>query len=371
MPHPKRCLVTGGAGFVGSALSRLLLGETDAAVLVVDRLTYAGTPCSLKEVGLDPATLVSSNPRLSFLNADVCDSAAMNCAFASFRPDSVFHLAAESHVDRSIDAPDAFIRTNVAGTAALLQAALAFWRGLDDAARSAFRFLHVSTDEVYGSLGKDGLFTESSPYAPRSPYAASKAASDHLVRAWRHTYGLPTIVTNCSNNYGPRQFPEKLIPLAILNCLESKPVSIYGSGENVRDWLFVEDHARALLRVCECGSPGQTYNIGGRCERTNVQTIAAVCATLDELRPRRDGAGYASLVTHVADRPGHDMRYAIDPGKISRELGWRPQTDFDTGIRKTVKWYLENEWWWRPLRENVYHGQRIGRGRSPMRTDVR
>ncbi len=363
-------MVTGGAGFIGSALVRLLVKETGADVLVVDKLTYAGVPESLKEAGLDPVTLASSNPRLSFLRADICDAAAMDAAFAGFRPDTVFHLAAESHVDRSIDGPGEFIRTNVVGTATLLQAALGYWRALPDGAggaspgqatRETFRFQHISTDEVYGSLGETGFFTEKTPYSPHSPYSASKAASDHLVRAWHDTYGLPTLITNCSNNYGPYHFPEKLIPLVILNCLDGRPLPVYGRGANVRDWLYVEDHARALMLVNEKGVPGETYNVGGHNERTNLEVVKAVCAILDELRPRASGR-YEDLIEYVADRPGHDLRYAIDPAKLMSELGWRPRENFETGIRRTVQWYLDNEWWWRPIHDKKYSGQRLGRG---------
>lgn len=370
--YAKRCLVTGAAGFIGSALVRLLLTETEATVLVVDKLTYAGVPTSLKEVGLDPVTLRSANPRLSFLKADICDAAAMDAAFASFRPDTVFHLAAESHVDRSIDGPGAFIQTNVVGTATLLQAALKYWSALGDAAKAAFRFQHISTDEVYGSLGATGFFTETTPYAPHSPYSASKAASDHLVRAWHDTYGLPTLVTNCSNNYGPYHFPEKLIPLVILNGLAGRPLPVYGTGANVRDWLYVDDHARALLLVNTRGTPGATYNVGGHNERTNLDVVRTICAILDEVRPVADNPAvaprasvrtYADLITYVADRPGHDLRYAIDPSKLMNELGWRPRENFETGIRKTVQWYLDNDWWWRPIHEQRYAGQRLGTGR--------
>ena len=280
----KRCIVTGGAGFIGSQLVRLLIKETEAHVLVVDKLTYAGVPESLKEVGLDPATLGSSNSRLAFLKADICDQEAMDKAFADFKPDTIFHLAAESHVDRSIDGPGEFIRTNIVGTATLLQTALAYWREHKD-----FVFQHISTDEVYGALGEEGYFTEDTPYSPHSPYSASKASSDHLVRAWHDTYGLPTLITNCSNNYGPYHFPEKLIPLVILNCLALKPLPVYGKGANVRDWLYVEDHARALLLVNEKGAPGETYNVGGHNERTNLEVVRTVCAILDDLRPRADG----------------------------------------------------------------------------------
>ena len=358
----KKCIVTGGAGFIGSALVRLLLKETEASVLVVDKLTYAGVPESLKEVGLIPETLASTNPRLKFLKADICDAAAMDKAFADFQPDTIFHLAAESHVDRSIDGPGEFIRTNITGTATLLQAALTYWRKLDEKARGNFRFQHISTDEVYGTLGETGYFTEKTPYSPHSPYSASKASSDHLVRAWHDTYGLPTLITNCSNNYGPYHFPEKLIPLIILNALDGKPLPVYGKGANVRDWLFVEDHARALLLVNEKGSSGETYNVGGHNERTNLEVVQTVCAVLDELKPRNSGK-YADLITYVADRPGHDLRYAIDPAKLMTELGWKPRENFDTGLRRTVQWYLENEWWWEPIRANRYAGQRLGEGK--------
>ena len=363
MNYSKRCIVTGAAGFIGSDLARLLLKEPDATVLVVDKLTYAGVPESLQEVGLDPKTLTSFNPRLSFLKADICDAAAMDRAFVEFKPDTIFHLAAESHVDRSIDGPGEFIRTNVTGTATLLQAALAYWRTLDDAGKTAFRFQHISTDEVYGTLGDTGFFTEKTPYSPHSPYSASKAASDHLVRAWHDTYGIPTLITNCSNNYGPYHFPEKLIPLIILNCLDGKPLPVYGKGANVRDWLYVEDHARALLLVNEKGVPGETYNVGGHNERTNLSVVKTVCAILDDLKPRTDGTKYGSLITFVADRPGHDLRYAIDPAKLMTELGWKPRENFETGIRKTVQWYLDNEWWWGPIHRGRYAGERLGTGK--------
>ena len=362
MSYSKRCIVTGAAGFIGSALARLLLKETQAHVLVVDKLTYAGVPESLKEVGLDPETLTSSNSRLSFLRADICDQAVIDRAFEEFKPDTIFHLAAESHVDRSIDGPGEFIKTNVMGTATLLQAALKYWKTLGGEAQKTFRFQHISTDEVYGSLGGTGLFTEKTPYAPHSPYSASKASSDHLVRAWHDTYGMPTLITNCSNNYGPYHFPEKLIPLIILNCIDGKPLPVYGKGANVRDWLYVDDHARALLLVNEKGIPGETYNVGGHNERTNLDVVKTVCAILDELLPRADGSKYESLITYVADRPGHDLRYAIDPSKLMNELGWKPQENFDSGIRRTVQWYLANEWWWKPIHEKKYSGQRLGRG---------
>ena len=372
----KRCIVTGAAGFIGSALARVLLKETDATVLVVDKLTYAGVPESLQEVGLNPETDIltdisaatfAESRRLYFFKADICDQAKMDLAFELFKPDTIFHLAAESHVDRSIDGPGEFIRTNVTGTATLLQAALKYWKTLPETAasglsRQSFVFQHISTDEVYGTLGETGFFTEKTPYSPHSPYSASKASSDHLVRAWHDTYGLPTLITNCSNNYGPYHFPEKLIPLVILNCLDGKPLPVYGKGANVRDWLFVEDHARALMLVNEKGVPGETYNVGGHNERTNLEVVKTICAIMDELRPRADGAKYESLITYVTDRPGHDLRYAIDPTKLMTELGWKPRENFTTGIRKTVQWYLDNEWWWKPIHEGRYSGQRLGRG---------
>ena len=352
----KRVIVTGAAGFIGSALVRLLIKETDYEVLVIDKLTYAGVPESLKEAGLDPLTLESSEPRLRFLKADICDQEAMDRAFDEFKPDTIFHLAAESHVDRSIDGPGEFIRTNVVGTATLLQSALKAYRGNPE-----FVFQHISTDEVYGSLGETGFFTEKTPYSPHSPYSASKASSDHLVRAWHDTYGLPIRITNCSNNYGPYHFPEKLIPLVILNCLDGKPLPVYGKGANVRDWLFVEDHARALLLVNEKGGNGETYNVGGHNERTNLEVVKTICSIMDEFKPRSDGSKYESLITYVTDRPGHDLRYAIDPTKLMTELGWKPRENFETGISRTVKWYLYNEWWWKPIHEGRYAGQRLGK----------
>lgn len=339
----RRCIVTGGCGFIGSALVRHLCRE-GRDVLVVDKLTYAGCRDSLKE----------AEGRYSFLQADICDLPAMERAFAQFRPDTVFHLAAESHVDRSIDNPGEFVRTNVDGTVSLLTASRKWHQS-----NPKFTFQHISTDEVYGSLGKEGFFTETSPYAPHSPYSASKAASDHFVRAWRDTYALPVLITNCSNNYGPYHFPEKLIPLIILNCLESKPLPVYGDGANVRDWLYVEDHVKALCLVNELGENGETYNVGGHNERTNLEVVTAVASILDEMRPRPDGS-YRDLITFVKDRPGHDLRYAIDPSKLVNSLGWKPEESFDSGIAKTVKWYLENEWWWRPIREGRYSGGRLG-----------
>jgi dTDP-glucose 4,6-dehydratase len=347
-----RILVTGGAGFIGSALVRGLIKDTPHSVLNVDKLTYAGNLRSLDSV--------ESDPRYRFLCADVCDTAAMRAALADFRPDVVTHLAAESHVDRSIDGPADFIQTNIVGTFALLGECLEYWRGLEGPAKARFRFHHISTDEVFGALGADGFFTEGTAYDPRSPYSASKASSDHLVRAWRHTYGLPVIVTNCSNNYGPHHFPEKLIPLVIIKCLAGEPLPVYGQGQNVRDWLFVDDHVRALIRVFEAGTPGETYVVGGRAERTNIDVVRDICACLDRIRPRADGRPYSEQITFVADRPGHDHRYAIDPSKLERELGWSPQESFSTGIEKTVRWYLDNEAWWRPILAGAYQGQRLG-----------
>jgi len=333
-------LLTGGAGFIGSALVRELLARGDE-VLVVDKLTYAGVEASLDEVALHPG--------FRFLKADICDASAMAGAFHDFKPDRVAHLAAETHVDRSIDGPAVFIQTNVVGTQVLLDQALAYWRGLTGAARDGFRFLHVSTDEVFGSLGAGGRFDETTPYDPRSPYSASKAASDHLVRAWGQTFGLPVLISNCSNNYGPRQFPEKLIPTLILRALSGESLPIYGDGLNVRDWLFVEDHARALALMLQAAEPGRTYCVGGDAERTNLQIAERVCEALDRLRPRADGAPHRSAIRLVEDRPGHDRRYAVDAGSIRRELGWRPQGAMEDGVAQTVAWYLQNEGWWSPL----------------------
>ena len=344
-----RVIVTGGAGFIGSALVRYLVLEKGYEVLTMDALTYAGCEASLKAV--------ESRANHRFLKADIRDCAAMGEAITSFRPDRVMHLAAESHVDRSITGAADFIQTNVVGTFTLLEAARTYWSGLAKKAKHAFRFLHVSTDEVYGSLGEEGLFEERTPYDPSSPYSASKAASDHLAKAWARTYGLPVVVSNCSNNYGPYHFPEKLIPLAILNALAGRALPVYGKGENVRDWLYVDDHARALDLIIEKGVPGETYNVGGRNERHNIDVVRRICAVLDELVPAetpREG-----LIQFVTDRPGHDARYAIDATRLETELGWRAQENFDSGIDKTVRWYLENEWWWRPLRDR-YDGQRLG-----------
>lgn len=351
----KKIIVTGGAGFIGSALIRYLVAGHLAEVLNLDKLTYAGNPESLKEV--------AGSPLYHFEKLDICDAEGVSKLFAEFQPDALIHLAAESHVDRSIDDPLAFIRTNITGTAALLQCALTYWQTLSDSRKAAFRFQHVSTDEVYGSLGRDGYFTEQTPYDPKSPYSASKASSDHLVRAWHHTFGLPVLISNCSNNYGPYHFPEKLIPLVILNALEGKSLPIYGKGDNIRDWLYVEDHAKALWLIQQKGIPGETYNIGGRNERTNLEVVRTICRILDELRPKKSGS-YEDQIDFVQDRPGHDLRYAIDPSKLRNTLGWVPETDFDSGIRKTVQWYLDNDWWWRPIRERKYAGERLGKGGS-------
>ncbi|WP_165322555.1 dTDP-glucose 4,6-dehydratase [Rhizorhabdus phycosphaerae] len=347
-----RILVTGGAGFIGSALIRHLIGETTHEVLNLDKLTYAGVLSSLAPVG--------NSPRYRFVQGDICDAELVRKLLAEFRPDVVAHLAAESHVDRSIDGPGAFIQTNVVGTYTLLDQTLAYWRGLDPEAREAFRFHHISTDEVFGSLGEEGLFTESTAYDPRSPYSASKAGSDHLVRAWGHTYGLPVLVTNCSNNYGPYHFPEKLIPLIIIRALAGEALPVYGDGSNIRDWLYVEDHARALRTVFECGAPGETYNVGGNSERRNIEVVRSICAALDRLHPRSDGHGYADQISFVADRPGHDRRYAIDASKIRNVLGWEPQVSFEEGIERTVRWYLENRPWWEDILAGRYATQRLG-----------
>jgi dTDP-glucose 4,6-dehydratase len=333
-----RVLVTGGAGFIGSALIRLLIAHSDHEVLNLDKLTYAGCLASLDEV--------AGHPRYGFVQADICDADAVADAIAGFRPQAIVHLAAESHVDRSLDGPAGFVDTNIVGTFTLLQQALAYHRTLAEDERQRFRFHHVSTDEVFGSLGDIGRFTEQSPYDPRSPYSASKAASDHLARAWHHSFGLPVLVTNCSNNYGPRQLPEKLIPLIILRAIAGRDLPVYGDGGNVRDWLHVDDHARALRRVFESGVPGETYNIGGDAERRNIDVVRAVCAALDAFRPRPDGRPYAEQISFVADRPGHDRRYAIDASKIHAALGWRAQESFDEGISATVRWYLDNPGWW-------------------------
>ena len=347
-----RIFVTGGAGFIGSALVRHLIADSDHEVLNFDKLTYAGVLASL-----DP---VADDPRYRFVRGDICDAAAVQAAIADFRPDVIAHLAAESHVDRSIDGPGEFIQTNIVGTFVMLQQALAYWRGLDDAGKAAFRFHHISTDEVFGSLGDEGYFTETTPYDPRSPYSASKASSDHLVRAWHETYGLPTLVTNCSNNYGPYHFPEKLIPLIIIRALAGEPLPVYGDGSNVRDWLYVEDHARALRRVFETGVSGETYNVGGNSERKNIDVVRTICETLDRESPRADGKPYAEQITHVTDRLGHDHRYAIDASKIRDTLGWEPQERFEQGIAKTVRWYLDNKGWWQAILDSRYDTERLG-----------
>lgn len=351
----KRILITGGAGFIGSALVRHVLTETPDSVAVVDKLTYAGNLSSLAPV--------ADSARFAFEQVDICDRAALDRVFAEYQPAMVMHLAAESHVDRSIDGPAAFIETNIVGTYNLLEAARHYWQSMEATAKAAFRFHHISTDEVFGDLhGTDDLFTETTPYAPSSPYSASKASSDHLVRAWLRTYGLPTIITNCSNNYGPYHFPEKLIPLIILNAVAGKPLPVYGDGAQIRDWLFVEDHARALYKVVTEGIVGETYNIGGHNERKNIEVVQTICELLEELVPNKpaDVQHYRDLITYVKDRPGHDMRYAIDAGKIERELGWRPQETFETGMRKTVSWYLNNESWWRSVQDGSYTGERLG-----------
>ena len=348
----KKILVTGGAGFIGSNFIQLALGQPGVQVLNLDKLTYAGN--------LDSLQTVAERPVYRFVRADICDPAAVAQTVAEFQPDAIVHFAAESHVDRSIDGPAAFIQTNIIGTFNLLEAARQYWKELPPERKEAFRFLHVSTDEVYGSLGATGLFTEDTPYAPNSPYSASKASSDHLVRAYHHTYGLPALTTNCSNNYGPYQFPEKLIPLMILNALGGKALPVYGDGMQVRDWLYVADHCRAILTVLDQGKPGETYNIGGHNEMPNIRIVEKICALLDELRPRADGQPYVGQITYVADRPGHDRRYAIDAGKIGRELGWQPQETFDTGIRKTVEWYLDNAAWCERVTSGKYRQERLG-----------
>ncbi|MBC2884674.1 dTDP-glucose 4,6-dehydratase [Ochrobactrum sp. CM-21-5] len=346
-------LVTGGAGFIGSAVCRHLADDPKANVFNLDKLTYAGNLASLRQI--------ENHPNYSFLQADICDDTGVLEILRTNKIDVIMHLAAESHVDRSIDGPGAFIETNIVGTFRLLNAALAYWRELPGPRKSAFRFHHISTDEVFGDLPFDsGIFTEETPYQPSSPYSASKAASDHLVRAWHETYGLPVVLSNCSNNYGPYHFPEKLIPLVILNALDQKPLPIYGAGTNVRDWLYVEDHARALALVATTGKLGESYNIGGRAERTNLNVVETICAILDKKRPRANGKSYADLITFVTDRPGHDRRYAIDASKIERELGWKPQETFETGLEKTIQWYFDNAWWWEPIRSGTYAGERLG-----------
>ena len=348
-----KVIVTGGAGFIGSAVIRHIIENTDDQVLNVDKLTYAGNLESLIDV--------KNDSKYNFKQIDICDAIAIEQAFNDFKPDLIMHLAAESHVDRSIDGPAEFIHTNIVGTYTLLEAARKYWQKLDDDKKTAFRFHHISTDEVYGDLeGTTDLFTETTPYAPSSPYSASKASSDHLVRAWHRTYGLPVIVTNCSNNYGPYHFPEKLIPLVILNALDGKDLPIYGKGNQVRDWLYVEDHARALYKVVTEGTIGETYNIGGHNEKQNIEVVKAICQILDELKPQSNGEPYESLITFVKDRPGHDLRYAIDATKIKENLGWTPEETFDSGIRKTVEWYLNNLEWCRRVQDGSYQRERLG-----------
>lgn len=349
-------LITGGAGFIGSAVVRQYIGETNETIVNLDKLTYAG---NLESLGA-----AREDPRHVFEQADILDAAALARIFAEHRPRAVMHLAAESHVDRSIDGPAEFIETNIVGTSTLLEAARQYWDGLEGAEREAFRFHHVSTDEVYGTLGPEGLFTEETPYSPNSPYSASKASSDHLVRAWHETYGLPVVITNCSNNYGPCQFPEKLIPVLILKALVGEKLPIYGKGENIRDWLYVEDHAAALRLVLEKGRVGETYNIGGRAERTNIDVARAVCTILDELLPDSSHRPHENLITFVADRPGHDLRYAIDSNKIERELGWSQTESFESGLKRTIAWYLENRTWWQRILSGDYQVERIGLGKE-------
>ena len=350
-----KILVTGGAGFIGSALIRYLINDTEHSVLNLDKLTYAGN--------LESLVSVSDSERYQFAKVDICDAVAVQNVIDNFQPDFLMHLAAESHVDRSIDGPAEFIQTNVVGTQVLLEAARCYWNTLPESAQKSFRFHHISTDEVYGDLeGPEDLFTETTPYAPSSPYSASKAASDHLVRAWNRTYGLPIVITNCSNNYGPYHFPEKLVPLIILNALEGKPLPIYGKGDQIRDWLFVEDHARALYKVVTEGSVGETYNIGGHNEKQNIDVVKTICSLLDELVPSKlEGvSNYAKLITYVTDRPGHDVRYAIDASKIQKDLNWTPIETFESGIRKTVQWYLDNMPWANRVQDGSYARERLG-----------
>ncbi|MEM7491956.1 MAG: dTDP-glucose 4,6-dehydratase [Pseudomonadota bacterium] len=346
-----KIIVTGGAGFIGSAVCRYLINETEHSVINVDKLTYAANLASLKSI--------EDSSRYTLEKVDIADRDAINSVFERHRPQAVMHLAAESHVDRSITGAGEFIRTNIFGTFALLEAARVFWAELPDADKRDFRFLHVSTDEVYGSLGAEGLFEETNPYDPSSPYSASKAASDHLLTAWHRTYDFPGLISNCSNNYGPYHFPEKLIPLVILNALDGRELPIYGDGSNVRDWLYVEDHARALYTIMREGRLGEKYNVGGRNERTNLQVVHGICDLLDDIRPK-DRGSYRDQITFVTDRPGHDARYAIDATKLENELGWKAQENFDTGLRKTVEWYLTHDDWWKPLREKTYKGERLG-----------
>lgn len=357
-----KIILTGGAGFIGSAVVRHIIGETQASVVNVDKLTYAGNLASVASV--------ADNARYCFEQVDICNSTELERVFAQHQPDVVMHLAAESHVDRSIDGPAAFIETNIVGTYTLLEVARSYWNGLEAERKAAFRFHHISTDEVFGDLhGTDDLFTETTPYAPSSPYSASKASSDHLVRAWHRTYGLPVLVTNCSNNYGPYHFPEKLIPLIILNALAGKPLPVYGKGNQIRDWLYVEDHARALYKVVTEGKVGETYNIGGHNEKHNIDVVNAICELMDELAPMHErghpiNTQHSTLITYVKDRPGHDLRYAIDASKIARELGWKPEETFESGLRKTVQWFLANRDWWQAVLDGSYTMERLGQGSS-------
>ena len=350
----KTYIVTGGAGFIGSAVVRMIIESSDDTVVNVDKLTYAGN--------LDSLQSVAENPRYHFVQADICDSQMMTEVFSTHQPDAIMHLAAESHVDRSIDGPGDFIQTNIIGTYNLLEVARVYWNGLQGDKKDAFRFHHVSTDEVYGSLGDEGMFQETTPYDPSSPYSASKASSDHLVRAWYRTYGLPVVLTNCSNNYGPYQYPEKLIPLMLQKARSGEALPVYGTGENIRDWLYVDDHARALLLVMKKGKKGETYNIGGHNEVTNIDVVRTLCAILDDREPAKDGRPYAERISFVADRPGHDMRYAIDASKIQRDLGWTPEETFETGLAKTVDWYLGNQQWVDRVLDGSYMGERLGAG---------
>jgi len=355
-----KILVTGGCGFIGSNFVHQQINNTDNTILNFDNLTYAGNPDNLASI--------EEHPRYSFVKGDICDTALVANTISEFQPDAIVHFAAESHVDRSIDGPMAFVKTNVIGTAVLLGASLKYWQGRwkkeEDRSQKSedngFRFLHVSTDEVYGSLGDEGFFTESTAYDPSSPYSASKAGSDHLVRAWHRTYGFPALITNCSNNYGPYQFPEKLTPLMIANCVDEKPLPVYGKGLNIRDWLFVEDHCDAIYEVLQNGNIGDTYNIGGRNEIKNIDIVNNICSILDELKPRSNGQSYSELITYVTDRPGHDFRYAIDASKIKNDLGWTPKETFETGIRKTIQWYLDHEDWWRKIQDGTYNQERLG-----------
>ena len=348
----KTFIVTGGAGFIGSAVVRMIINASDDIVVNIDKLTYAGN--------LDSLQPVADDPRYHFVQADICDASAMAEVFAEYKPDAIMHLAAESHVDRSIDGPGEFIQTNIVGTYTLLEVAREYWSGLQGDKKENFRFHHVSTDEVYGSLGDQGMFLETTPYDPSSPYSASKASSDHLVRSWHRTFGLPVVLTNCSNNYGPYQYPEKLIPLILQKARAGEALPIYGTGKNIRDWLYVDDHARALILVMKQGVQGETYNIGGHNEVTNIDVVKMLCAILDDRDPAKDGRPYAELITYVADRPGHDMRYAIDAGKIQRDLGWTPEETFETGLEKTVDWYLANQKWIERVLDGSYMGERLG-----------